>query len=250
LAASAPPAADLLALWERAAATGPVDRSRVLLAAARPEWPDAALDRVGLGQREAWLLALRRQLFGDRLRAAVSCPDCASDLALSLPSDDVVFEAPQSDAEGGRPVSVTARGYAVEARTPEAADLAAAAAAGDVLAVRAALIERCVTSATRNGEPVDAGALPDDVVAALGAAVAEADPQAELLLDVVCAFCGRRWAAALDVAEFLWKEIDAAAHRLVDEVAALARAFGWSEGEVLALSPARRKTYVERALDG
>jgi hypothetical protein len=250
LAAGVFPAEELLALWERAAATGPIDRPRVLLAAARPEWPEAALDRVGLGQREAWLLDLRRRLFGDRLRGVVTCPDCASELAVSLTSDAVVFDAPRMDIDGCRPVTVTARGYVVEGHTPDAADLAAAATAGDVLAIRAALVARCVRSATRDAEPVDPRELPDEVIAALGAAIVQADPQAELLLDVVCALCGRRWAAMLDAAAFLWKEIDTAARRLLDEVATLARAFGWSEGEVLALSPTRRRTYVERALDG
>ena len=43
---------------------------------------------------------------------------------------------------------------------------------------------------------------------------------------------------------FVWAEVDAAAQRLLHEVDVLARAYGWTEPEVLALSEARRAAYL------
>ena len=47
---------------------------------------------------------------------------------------------------------------------------------------------------------------------------------------------------------FLWDEVDVRARRLLDEVHALAGAYGWSEQRILALSEARRRAYLDRVL--
>ena len=58
----------------------------------------------------------------------------------------------------------------------------------------------------------------------------------------------RRGAArsALDVPGLVWDEVDAVARRLVDEVHALASAYGWAERDILAMGAARRAAYLAR----
>ena len=48
-----------------------------------------------------------------------------------------------------------------------------------------------------------------------------------------------------DIAGFFWAELDAWARRLLREIHTLARFYGWSEAEILALSPLRRRCYLE-----
>jgi hypothetical protein len=60
-----------------------------------------------------------------------------------------------------------------------------------------------------------------------------------------CSSCGHKWEAPFDIVAFFWTEINAAAHGLLREVHALASAYGWTESEILALSPARRRCYLE-----
>ena len=43
----------------------------------------------------------------------------------------------------------------------------------------------------------------------------------------------------------LWAELEAVARRLAMEVHTLASAYGWSESEILSLSDARRRLYLE-----
>jgi hypothetical protein len=64
-------------------------------------------------------------------------------------------------------------------------------------------------------------------------------------LHLSCSACGGAWDRPLDIGQFLWDEISAEAHRLAREVHALARAYGWSEAEILGLSPRRRQLYLE-----
>ena len=103
----------------------------------------------------------------------------------------------------------------------------------------------CVVEARRESVPVPATDLAAAEVAALSAALAEADPGAELLLELQCPACERGWWELLDVATFLWAEVEVQARRLLREVHVLARAYGWREADVLALSPRRRRLYLE-----
>ena len=62
--------------------------------------------------------------------------------------------------------------------------------------------------------------------------------------------CGAGWTDILDVLDYLWREVDLAARRLIGEVAEIAAAFGWAERDILALSPVRRRSYLELARGG
>jgi len=71
------------------------------------------------------------------------------------------------------------------------------------------------------------------------------DPQADLQLAMVCPQCAHRWTTTFDIASFFWTELNAWALRLLREVHTLASVYGWSEAEILDLSPTRRKAYLE-----
>jgi hypothetical protein len=82
-------------------------------------------------------------------------------------------------------------------------------------------------------------------MAEAGQALAEADPLAETLLKLRCAVCSHEWQEPLDIADYLWSEIEARARRLLIEVHSLASAYGWSEADILALSEPRRRLYLD-----
>ena len=87
--------------------------------------------------------------------------------------------------------------------------------------------------------------LPDEAVAEISRAMLEADPRAEIILRFTCPACGHRWELLFDIAEFFWTEIAAQAQRLLREIDALARAYGWTEREIFSLPAQRRQTYLE-----
>jgi len=89
-------------------------------------------------------------------------------------------------------------------------------------------------------------AAPFDSLDAI-AAWAAADPLAVTELALTCPACGHRWPEEADLGPFVWRKVDAWAESLLDDVAQLARAYGWRESDVLALPPARRRRYLERA---
>ncbi|GAA2302402.1 hypothetical protein [Streptomyces violaceusniger] len=120
---------------------------------------------------------------------------------------------------------------------------------------RRALLARCIVSAHRSGQPVPvdrlpAAELPEPVQRRLAEAAERADPAADVTLNVACPECGEATRAELDIASYLWAELDHWARDLLLDVHLLATAYGWSEPQILALSPLRRRYYLELCADG
>jgi hypothetical protein len=78
----------------------------------------------------------------------------------------------------------------------------------------------------------------------VGERMALADPMAEIPLTLRCPACDNEWIATLDIATFLWTEIEARAKRILSEIHALASQYGWTEKEILSLSEQRRALYM------
>lgn len=236
---------EVLRVWETGLALHPVDRALTVLATAFPaaEWD--VLAATSVGQRNERLMEVREANFGPGVSGVVGCPDCRETLEWTLDLDDV--RARGGDANGEPTARFAADGYELLYQLPDSADLAAVVRAGDVEGGREALLDRCVVGARRGDTPVGTGSLPEQVVSGLAAEMEARDPGAETLLDFRCPSCGLGWQAHFDVLEFLWEEIRTRAERLLNEVHVLAGSHGWSEGDILGMSPVRRRFYLEAA---
>ena len=225
---SAPNARDLLDAWECGVSQPPTRRALLLLAAAHPDTPPEALADLSIGRRDARLLALRERIFGPRLDCLAACPGCGERLEMAFDVAEVLAPEPDPPEPDG-PLELEVEGHELTLRLPSSLDLEAAAGCRNVAEARAALIGRCVVRARSGGRDVPAAALPPAVIAALADRIALADPQADVRLALACPACGHRWDSALDIASYLWAEVDAWAQRVLREVHLLAWAYGWSE---------------------
>lgn len=240
------PAAVTLDLWEGAEGLRPVERALALAFAAGPPTDANALAALPLGRRDARLLRLRCVLAGERLEATAACPSCGE--VVEFAADAGALLACHEAPPPAEPVELD--GFVVRWRPPDSRDVAAAGEAGDEAAAERVLLARCVTSATGPNGVVEGPALPAAVRRAVAEAMAAADPLAEVLVDVACPACEGAFVADLDVAGFVWAEIREEARRLLHEVDVLARAYGWTEDDVVALSPRRRAAYLRLAREG
>lgn len=227
----------IVALWEIASATSPLERPSRMLAAVLGESVDV-IARLPLGRRDALLLELREATFGRRMKGFAVCVGCGERLELELDASTLRAAGEPGERTGGdgslrwrlRPIS--------SADVVAAASLDANAAAG-------ALLERAVVELERDGEPVAIDELDDAMRETIASALADCDPLAEILLDLECPSCATAWSLPFDAATYLHAELATAARRLLADVHAIAGAYGWSEAEILALSPARRECYLE-----
>jgi hypothetical protein len=92
---------------------------------------------------------------------------------------------------------------------------------------------------------VESSEWTDEIIEKVGESLATADPMAERRVALTCPACDHAWSDSIDVASFIWAELEARARRLLWEVHSLASAYGWSESETLTLSAARRAMYLE-----
>ena len=235
--------AEVLGIWERGLGQSPARRALALLAASEPDVPPAQLAGQTVGERDAALLDLRERAFGTQLALVSACAACGERLEAALDLGALrVLEGPPPPE-----LAVESARWRLVVRPPVAADLVAIEAAADVDAARQLLLERCVLSAAVDSAAVVPAELPAEAVAAAAERLAQADPQADLRVALRCPACGEAWEEPFDPCTFLWRELDARAQRLLRDVHELARAYGWSEAEVLAVPPSRRRHYLELA---
>ena len=235
----ATPAA-VLALWERGVGRRPGRRALVLLAGAASEAAMGDWARAPAGRRDRALLDLRERLFGRRFTGLTSCPRCDEPIELTFDAAEV-----RRDTAGIEAATVRVDGIDVAFRLPNAGDLEAIDGEPDVPSARARLVARCVGPVTRDGEAIAVEAWSPGLVEAVAARMAEIDPQADVALDLDCPACAHAWREPFDIVTFFWVELAASARRILDDVHVIASAYGWSETEILALSPARRSAYLE-----
>ena len=232
--------AQILEAWEQSVGLGRPWRELELLGAMTGTSSDE-LALLPLGERNRRLIDLRRELFGDTLQSEVDCPECGTRLELSL---DAAAVAPPAREVGVDDLRLAADGWTVAFRLPNSADVAAAMTTDDPTTV---IVERCVDEAAGPDGQIDPAKLPDVWRARVADQMEVLDNGADPGIDVACAECGHRWEAPFDPGTMLFQEVASHANRLMSEVDVLARAYGWREPDVLALSPLRRRQYLDFA---
>lgn len=201
-----------------------------------PEQAATALLARCTGHDEAtvhgWTLARRLQaLLAVRLAddpkaqadAAVRCHACGEAFEFSLPLAPCLAEVDDSPLEWTAP-----DGRRLVLQLPRAADLEAWRG-----------LDEAAIAARMAGTEV-----PAPWQAPLAAALAERDPLSALAVEAACPACGHVHDVEVDLQSLLLAHFGARQRRLLDEVATLARAFHWSEAQILALPAWRRAHYL------
>ncbi len=229
-------ASQLLTAWEEGGAVPSSAVGAVLLrSAGLVDDLDACLD-LPLTTTSALVARVYAESFGDTVDGVLTCRACDERLEVTLSLD--AFQNTPQDPDRA---SVVPRedGGPVVVRCPTTRDLLAVAAEPDPAV---GLLARCVTS--EDGDAVDPGSLDTDTVAAVDAAAEDLAGSAAVLLRSTCPNCGSEVSADVDVPALLWQRVAEAVPVVLAEVAELAAAFGWSETDILAMSPSRRNAYL------
>jgi hypothetical protein len=235
---SGPDSAWTLTAWERGLQEGPLDRAVTLLAVVTGLPPGEA-EVADVGSRDAVLTTVLGRITDGTLWGSLECAGCGE--RLDVPID--LSALPTTPwREPGELLEVEVAGARVLFRLPNTADLRTLRG-DDAAAGRRQLLSRCVR-AEGASTPEDIG---EEVAAAVEAAMEAAAPGGAVTVEAACPACGTATVAALDVPVLLWAEVQSRAVALLRDVHVLATAYGWTEPDVLALSPARRAAYLEMA---
>ena len=234
--------AELLDVWETGLARSPVERALRLLAVACTDATPEQLAKLSIGRRDGRLLELRVKLFGPTLVSLATCPTCGEKSELQFSAADIT---PGPSPAPDDVLTEVAADHEVRFRLPNSLDLLQLVADEDPALKRRRLLGQCLQAARRGGQEIPVEQLPPEVMKRVVERMALADPQADVQLALTCTHCAHQWQAPFDIVTFMWTEIHTWAVRLLQEVHALASAYGWSEADILALSPWRRRTYLE-----
>jgi len=232
-------ASQLVEVWERGVNQHPVDRALTLLSACCEE-TTAELAELSIGRRDARLLEAYERIFGPTLEGFAQCPQCGEQFEYRLSTRELALPLPATE----QPMVVKTAETCLRLRPLNSLDLRAASDSPGVDRAFKLLLERCVME--RDDRPgVSLEDLPESALEQIASCLAQADPLAEILIDLTCCACSHCWQVLLDIEGFLWAKLSAMARRLLQQVHALARAYGWSESDIMALSAVRRQAYLE-----
>jgi hypothetical protein len=225
----------LIELSGEASRLSPGKWALALLRAAYPSAAEGDVLDLTVGSRDRAILAARRQFAGDMIAAEPVCESCGKVFELSFSQADVGLAGPPDADPGFRAVEV--EGRALQLRPVTVADLLAVEHIVDTHAATARL------AALVTGQD-EADAMPVEVI---GEALEEIDPAADVWLATTCPECGHSQSIAFDPVHFTAAEIRHSAQRILQDVVDIARAFHWSERDILALPDDRRAWYVAAA---
>ena len=229
----------VLAVWERGHGKQPVHYALDLYAAACPDEKREALALHSIGKRDRALLGLREATLGTAMQSVVACPQCGETMELIFNTNDFHLDRDLPPCSSGE-LAVSIGGYELQLRAPNSLDVTVAMESSEL--AEKILFNRCLVLAKHDGKPVRD--IPEEIAETMASRLAEIDPGSDIRLNIACASCGRTASVLFDIAAYFWSEIEWWAKRLLGEVHELASAYGWSEREILSLSPARRESYL------
>jgi hypothetical protein len=175
------------------------------------------------------------------LSSLTDCPACGEQLELNFKVADIRVSSTSPHV----PLYLSHSGYDVELRVPNSLDLLQLAECSTVAEMRARLFEQCVVSAVHDGAVERASEMPAEIVELAIQRIGDADPQADVEVNLNCPECRHVWQTGFDIVSYLWSELHSWAWQILREVHVLAANYGWRESEILSMTPQRRRGYLE-----
>lgn len=239
-----PPAAtELLTVWEQSIEQPLLQKTLNLLNLACPEIDSETIAKLSIGERDARLLLLRERMFGSRLMNVADCPQCSERVEWESDIEDIRVQ-PSQQPGLSREFTFEADDFSIRFRLPNSIDISAVIADEPERPYPVKLLARCILEAHCENEACDLDGLPERVLKALNRRMEEEDTQADIHIALCCPYCNHRWEIQFDIVNYFWTEINNWAERMLLAVDKLAGAYGWSEHDILNMSPVRRQLYL------
>lgn len=233
---------DLLSFWEISLDKPLLERGLWLVYLANPTFDFGRVASMPIGERDAQLLAIRENLFGPVFDNTTNCPKCKQKVEWET-TVDAVRMPPKPDSMNGGLHSLEYNGNHIQFRLPNSTDILEVLSLKKGISKEKVLLRRCIEPSSL---PADyANELPEALENALVQKMEACDPQADIIMAILCPECGHNWDITFDIVSYLWAEIDDWATHLIQDVFGLAKNFGWSENDILEMGSFRRSLYLK-----
>lgn len=237
-------ATELLQVWEKSLDKSLIDKSMFLLSVACSVSDIKILTHLSIGDRDMRLFLLRKWMFGTRLTNLANCPQCGESMEWEMSMEDFDLEEVNT-LPSPRQFNLTVEDYQLKFRLPNSHDLIKVMNNKNYQNNPNKILEDCILNAKRSGHDCSTSEVPEKVFQTLDEHISKEDPKANINILLNCESCKHQWETAFDIVSYLWTEIDNWAKHILQEVYTLARAFNWSEKDILEMSPQRRRMYLQ-----
>lgn len=198
-----------------------------------------------VGCRTAAILTTARLSQTKPVTVELCCPcdSCRTRMEIDFTPEDVANVVRRSASS--EPIKVTHGKHVIRLRRPTGRDqLRWLAGRHDD---QGSLLERMVHSLVISEDDTDvlSGHLSGELLSAVDAAMADADPLIDFRVSVVCPHCDRPGDFECDLEQTSLNQLRAIQIRMLDSVHQIACRYGWSEEEIFALPAWRREAYLK-----
>lgn len=235
---------ELLRLTDQKARQSRIEWALELVSIVFPERDWMGWASLPVGKRDRALIQIRISYFGESFEAVARCPGCQEEVEYDVHLNRILDRLPGTEPGW---VTVLIEGRMERFRPFTSLDLVHAGSIHEVDQTITALLALCWDSGNRPRSWVLPYLKQEGIQQALSHALAAEDPAAELTVELECGLCRHLWEELIDPPAILRQDVQEAGERVLEEVATLARFYGWSERDILAMPPARRARYLERA---
>lgn len=228
----------LLAACEQARGEHALLRAITLLAAALPACDRAELLQLPIAERNRLLLQLRRISFGPTLEGYAPCTRCGAAMEFSLSIADALASIDETQAQAS--ADWIEDGMPMHLRQASTMDLLSSSYSPTAELAEACLLSRCLGLDESGDDAARRIALPS-----VRTQFEQLHTASEIRCTLRCPQCLDEETWDLDVAHFVWREAQHAAHRLLADIHTLALHYGWGESDIARMSQPRRDAYLE-----
>ena len=231
----------LVELGEKSEYMGPVLWSLDYISASYPELLIADIQSLPVGTHAALVMKARAENFGSKITAINPCNGCDETVEINCSAEQIGLDGRALELRPAdslkKSVKVGKKNYVVRALS--SADLLEAEKRyHDEALARKMLINRAAP---------DAMAENSKDQKAVEQALEELDPGADIWLTFECPSCTEQQSIAFDSVQYVMREVRHYTRQLLREVALLARAYHWSERDIMGMPGSRRSFYLQEA---
>lgn len=230
----------IIEVWERIANQHLLESALTILNSLIPEIPKKDFAEMSIGRRNYFLTQIRNKLIGRDLICFTVCPYCDSKLEFSISPEEILSPSKAEDT----PFVFIIDDYIIRYRLPNSVNLAIASRCKDFYSAKDEILNQCLIELTKDDQKISPSELPEEIKLKLSCDMSIKEPATESVIDLVCKDCNYSWTQIMDIASFLITEINFYAKNILRDVHQLASAYGWSESEIIGMSPQKRNWYL------
>ena len=226
----------ILDVWDNCVNKGQLYKGVILASLAFPDKDPSSIMKWSIEKRDAALFHIRKTLFGNQFTNLAHCPQCSQTVEwelsfqqLQIPS---ILEMPDNVE-----IAIDIPAYKILVRLPNSNDL--------LIKDELQILYSCILNRDNYEDQNFETGLPDLLVQKINEQFNSSCYASNITYQLNCTDCSHEWQGIFDILSYLWKEIDQWAKGFLQQISLLAKAYGWSETEIINMSKNRRNHYLQ-----